>query len=157
MQELQSHNDVTSEGARKKQFSRVDLKNIFYKNETTFIFEKYVTKLKGIFNVLGKYGVPLYEDNMVKHLLDQIISPNTELKTEVSICRSSHSSTCFKASTYLSTVVARLYPYSNPSSGRSIKHSIYAAGRGDRGYGICGHFNGRGCGSGCVGGGRQGR
>ena len=61
MQELQSHNDVTSEGARKKQFSRVDLKKIFYKNETTLTFEKYVTKLKGILNVLEKYGVPLYD------------------------------------------------------------------------------------------------
>ena len=34
----------------------------FYKNETTFTFEKYVTKLKGLFNMLEKYGVPLYEE-----------------------------------------------------------------------------------------------
>ena len=33
----------------------MDLKKIFYKNKTTFIFEKYVIKLKGIFNVLEKY------------------------------------------------------------------------------------------------------
>ena len=77
MQELQSHYDGTSEGARRKQVSRADLKNIFYKNETTFTFYKYVTKLKGIFNVLEKYGVPLYEEQMVEHLLDQIMSPNT--------------------------------------------------------------------------------
>ena len=47
------------------QVSRADLKNIFYKNENTFTFEKYVTKLKGIFNVLEKYGVPLYKEQMV--------------------------------------------------------------------------------------------
>ena len=41
-----------------------------YKNETTFTFEKYVTKLKGVFHVLDKYGVPLYEDHIVEHLLD---------------------------------------------------------------------------------------
>ena len=35
-----------------KKVARVDLKKIFYKNETTFTFEKYVTKLKGIFNML---------------------------------------------------------------------------------------------------------
>ena len=57
----------------------MDLKNIFYRNETTFTFEKYVTNLKGIFNVLEKYGVLLYEEQMVEHLLDQIMSPNTEL------------------------------------------------------------------------------
>ena len=59
MQELQSHYDGTSEGARRKQVSRAYLKNIFYKNETTFTFDKYVTKLKGIFNVLELYGVAL--------------------------------------------------------------------------------------------------
>ena len=80
MQELQAHYDGTSEGARRKQVARVDLKKIFYKNETTFTFEKYVTNLKGIFNVLEGYGVPLYEDHMVEHLIDRIISPNTELK-----------------------------------------------------------------------------
>ena len=30
---------------------------------------------------------------MVEHLLEQIMSPNTEMKTEVNICRSSHLST----------------------------------------------------------------
>ena len=105
--------------------------------------------------MLEKYGVPLYKEQMVEHLLDQIMSPNTELKTEFNICRSSHSSTFFKASTYLSTVVARLYPPSNPSSGRSRKRSIYDAGRGDLDGGICGRFNGRGRDRGC--GGRCGR
>ena len=41
--------------------------------------------------MLGKYVVPLYEEQMVEHLLDQIMSPNTEFKTEVNICRSSNS------------------------------------------------------------------
>ena len=52
MQELQDHYDGKSEESRRKQVSRADLKNIFYKNETTFTFKKYFTKLKGIFNVL---------------------------------------------------------------------------------------------------------
>ena len=83
----------------------MDLKKIFYNNETTFTFEKYVTNIKGIFNVLEKYDVPLYKEQMIEHLLYQIMSPNTELKTGVNICRSSHSSIFFKASTYLFTVV----------------------------------------------------
>ena len=45
----------------RKQVAIADLNKIFYKNETPFTFEKYVTKLKGIFNVLEKYGVPLYK------------------------------------------------------------------------------------------------
>ena len=148
MQEIQDHYYITSEGARRKKVTGAYLDKILYKNETTFTFDKYVTKLKGVFNVLEKYFVPLYEEQMVNNLLDQIMSPKTELKTEVNICRSSHSSTFFKASTYLSTVVTRIYPSANTSSGRFIKRSIYAAGRGDRGDGRGGHFNGRFCGGG---------
>ena len=46
-------------------------------NEIDLKSEKYVTKLEGILNVLEKYGVTLYEEQMVEHLLDQIMSPNT--------------------------------------------------------------------------------
>ena len=81
MKELQYHYDGTSEGAQRKQVYRADIKKKFYKNETTFTFEKYVTKPKGVFNVLGKYSFPLYEEQMVELLLDQIMSPNTELNT----------------------------------------------------------------------------
>ena len=77
IQELQAHYDGTLEGARRKQFARADPKKILYKNETNFIFKKYVTKLKGIFNMLDKYDVSLYKEQMVEHLLDQIMPPNT--------------------------------------------------------------------------------
>ena len=40
--------------------------------------------------MLGKYGLPLYEEQMVEYLLEQIMSPTTELKIEVNICRLSH-------------------------------------------------------------------
>ena len=49
MYELQAHYDGTSEGARRKQVARADLKNIFYKNETTLTCEKYAAKLKVIY------------------------------------------------------------------------------------------------------------
>ena len=81
MQELQAHYYGTPEGAWRKKVDRAYLKRIFYKNETTFTFENYVTKLKGILNMLEKYGVPLYEEQMFEHILDHIMSPNTDLKT----------------------------------------------------------------------------
>ena len=59
MQELQAHYEGTSEVSWRKQVDKDDLKKIFYKNDTTLTFEKYVIKLKGVFNVLEKYGVPL--------------------------------------------------------------------------------------------------
>ena len=36
MQEIQAHYDGTPEEARRKQVARADVKNTFYKNETTF-------------------------------------------------------------------------------------------------------------------------
>ena len=58
MQEIKSHYDGTSEESRRKQFDISDLNNIFYNNETTFTFEKYITKTNMFFNVL---------ENMVSH------------------------------------------------------------------------------------------
>ena len=52
IQQLQAHYDGTSEGAQRKLVAKTDLKKIFYDNETTLTIETYVTKLKGIFNVL---------------------------------------------------------------------------------------------------------
>ena len=43
-----------------KQFSRYELKKMFYKNETTFAFENYFLNIKGLYNVLDKYGVLMY-------------------------------------------------------------------------------------------------
>ena len=94
---------------------------------------------------------------MVEHLLYQIMSPNTEFKKEVNICRSSHCYKFVKLSTYIYTVVLRLNPSSNPSSGRFRKCSIYATGYGYRGGGIGGSLNGRVCGRGLEGIGGLGR
>ena len=46
MQELQAHLYGMSEVALRKYDARSDLNKIFYKNETTFKFEEYVTKIK---------------------------------------------------------------------------------------------------------------
>ena len=40
MQYIKANYDVTSEGAQRKQVARANLKKIFYKNETTFKFDK---------------------------------------------------------------------------------------------------------------------
>ena len=76
MQELQGHYYGTSKVTRKKKVARYDFKKIFYKNGNTFIFEKYVIKLKEVFSVLDKYGVPVYEEQVVAHMIDQIMLPN---------------------------------------------------------------------------------
>ena len=94
--------------------------------------------------MIYNYNVHLYEENKVSQLLDKINCSNNDLKTEVNICRSSHSASFNTASTYLSTVISRHLPYTHPSSRRyGRKRQVYSSGRGGKG-GIGGQFEGRG-------------
>ena len=52
-----------------------DLRRLFYRNKTTFSFKKYITKMKQKMNVLDHYNVPLYEEDKVRQLLDNINFP----------------------------------------------------------------------------------
>ena len=74
--------------------------------------------MKQKINVLENYNFPLYEEDKVRQILDNINFLNNNFKTEVDICRSRHSAIFETASTYLSTVISRLSPTTHPSSGR---------------------------------------
>ena len=130
MKALQDHYDGPSEGERRKQIARSDLEKLFYRNESTFSFEKYVTIMKMNFKVLRKYEVPVHEEDKTRMLLNNINNPNTELKTEINICRSQYADTFENASTYLATQISRIFPEYQPTSGRYAR-----GGRGYRGYG----------------------
>ena len=62
MLSLQNHYYGKSLGGRRKQVAKDDLKRLFYRNKTTFPFDKYVTNMNKKFNVLENYIVPLYEE-----------------------------------------------------------------------------------------------
>ena len=47
------------------------LKSLFYRNKK-ISFEKYVTKTKQKFNMLENYNVPLYDEDKVRKILDNI-------------------------------------------------------------------------------------
>ena len=76
MLKSKNHYYGKSEGERRKQVAKDDLKRFFYRNETNFYFEKYVNKTKQTFHVLNNYNVPLYEEEKVRKLLDNIHFPN---------------------------------------------------------------------------------
>ena len=80
----------------------------------------------------------------MEHILDHIMPLNTDSNIEVKVCRYSHSSTFAKARTYISTLVLRIYPYTNPWSGRFRNCGTYATGSGKCGSGRGRFFNGRG-------------
>ena len=149
---LQTHYDGTAEGERRKEVAKNDLKSLFYRNESTFSFEKYVTKMQAFYNTLEQYGEPEYESNKVKNLLDKINCPNNDIKIEVNICRNQHRDNFVQACTYTATAILRIFPNAQPSSTKYRKRrEIHAFGQGG------GRGRGRGRGRGGRGGRGQGR
>jgi hypothetical protein len=116
MEALQSHYDGDAEAEKRKQAAKSDLQTLFYRHEAAFSFEKYINRMKKCFDTLEKYQVPYYEEDKVKLLLDKIQNSHGEVKTQVSICRASYSSTFVEASTYMSREISRIFPSSNVAS-----------------------------------------
>jgi len=120
MKALQLHYDGPDESKRRKEEARSKLKNIYYKHEGTFTFEKFITNLYEAFQVLEKYGAPLYEEEKLRLLFSKSQNAHPEFKQEVVICRS-QCLTFASAVVYLKTVVARLFPdVAKPKSRRNM-------------------------------------
>ena len=68
MKALQMHYDGPDESKRRKEEARAKIKSIYYKHESTFTFEKFVTNLYDAFQILEKYEEPLYEQEKLRLL-----------------------------------------------------------------------------------------
>jgi hypothetical protein len=121
MEALQSHYDGDAEAEKRKRAAKSDLQSLYYRHEAAFLFEKYINRMKKCFDVLDKYQVQYYEEDKVKLLLDKILSNHGEVKTQVSICRASYSSSFVSASTYMSREISRIFPLSNVASSNFSK------------------------------------
>jgi len=127
MKALQLHYDGPDESKRRKAEARSKIKNVYYKHEGTFTFEKFVTNLYDAFQILERYGEPLYEEEKLRLLFSKSQNAHPEFKQEVDIYRS-QCSTFASAVIYLKTVVARLFidvakakPRRNVSSSKTSK------------------------------------
>ncbi len=120
MKALQVHYNGPAESKRRKEEARTKLRNLYYKHEGTFPFEKFVTNLYDAFRVLEKYGEPVYEGEKLRLLFTKSQNADPEFKQEVIICRS-QCATFTSAVVYLRTVVARLFPdVAKPKSRRYV-------------------------------------
>jgi len=109
MKDLQLHYDGPDESKRRKEEARSKIKNVYYKHEGTFTFEKFVTNIYDAFHILEKYGEPLFEEEKLRLHFSKSQNALPEFKLEVLIYRS-QCSTFASAVVYLKTVVARLFP-----------------------------------------------
>jgi hypothetical protein len=113
---LSGHYDGPAEGDKRVTVARHDLKIIHYRNESSFSFEKYSSKLKKAFDTLEQYQQPKTEREKVEILLDQINTNDTRLVTALGICRDRHANTFTDACTYLSQQIAVIYPQHQPNA-----------------------------------------
>ncbi len=115
-QALCGHYDGAAEGDKRVTVARSDINIVHYRNESSFSFEKYSTKLKKAFSTLAQYGQPKSEREKVDILLSRINTNDQQLITAIGICRDGHSATFETACTYLSTQIAIIYPQHQPNA-----------------------------------------
>ena len=95
---------------------RANIDQAFYKNESTFSFERYTTRLRHAFDILRQYNQPKSDREEVEILLKQINKNNTQLTACIQICCHRYSSNFNDAATYLTTQIAQIFPDSQPGS-----------------------------------------
>lgn len=113
---LVAHYDGPAEGDKRVAIARSNIQSAFYKNESTFSFEKYSTRLKRAFDTLRQYNQPKSNREEVEILLKNINTNNTQLTSCIAICRDTHSNTFQDATTYLSTQIAQIFPQTQPGA-----------------------------------------
>ena len=113
---LCNHYDGPAEGDKHITIARNDIKILHYKNESSFSFEQYSTRLRKAFLTLEQYEQPKHEKEMVETLLDQMNTNDNRLVTAIGICRDSHGDTFDNACTYMSQQIAVIYPQHQPNA-----------------------------------------
>ena len=83
------------------------MKNVYHKHEGTFTFEK-LTNLYDSFQILEKYGEPLYEEEKLWLFFAKCQNSQPEFQQEIIIYRS-QCPTLLSAVIYMKTLVARLF------------------------------------------------
>ena len=96
--------------------SPANIDQAFYKNESTFSYDRYTTCLKHAFDTLWQYNQPKSDREEVEILMNQINKNNTQLSACIQICRHSYSANLNNSVTYLSTQISHIFPDSQPGS-----------------------------------------
>ena len=114
--QLCDHYDGPAQGDKRITIARSDIKLLHYKNESSFSFEQYSTRLRKAFLTLEQYKQPKHEKEKVQVLLDQMNTSDNRLVSTIDICRDGHADTFDNACTYLSQQIASIYPQHQPNA-----------------------------------------
>ena len=84
------------------------ISSTFYTHEGTFTFEKFIPILHDTFQVLEKYGEPLYEKEKLRLLFNKSPNNHPEFNQEIIMYRQQYYMFA-ETVTYLKSVVSRLF------------------------------------------------
>ena len=80
MKSLTEYSDSSNEGERFMNITKLDLKELYFKRQNVFPFEKYVNRLKEAYNTLKELKQPKFEKQKVRTLLDHIMVTYDQVK-----------------------------------------------------------------------------
>jgi hypothetical protein len=127
------------------------LNQLHYRNETSFLFQHYITRMSECFELMEDNNQGFSEAQKVKKMLDGVVSTNAEVVAIKAVVCTAHPTDFNGTSTFMASQIALLYPAAT-SDLRNKQKTLavtQTAGCG-RGRGCCG--GGRGAGSRGAGG-----
>ena len=143
---LCDHYNGEAEENKRVDMAHEQLKQLYYTNETTFPFEKFLTKLKAAFAVLDEVKDEKLSDKQKVHkMLDMIRSNDPALISAVTVTRKEYKTDFTGAANYFSSEVTRIYPAAQAqNSSRRRRISEVNTDQGGRdGRRVRGRFGGR--------------
>ena len=132
MKALRDHYDGPGSKMKRLANANQSISTLHYTQEHTFSFEKYITKLKGAFNILKDNEEPKTEREKVRLMLQKIQSNNVQIQSAISTIAMDDSlnSNFDLACNKLSERIAIIFPSS--TTGRQRYRTMSATNSGSR-------------------------
>jgi hypothetical protein len=124
-----------AETARRAAEAEALLERLHYKNEASFSFERYITRLNECFELMDDNDQGLSEAQKVKKLLKGVTSTNPEVIAIKAVVRSTHPTDFNRASTLIAGQIAVLFPAVNTDMRPKRKISALEGNQNGRGRG----------------------
>ena len=144
---LRDHYVGEAHDMRRAATATAKLEALFWKNESAFPFEKYLTRMNEAFKELEDADQPMYVQQKVQFLLKSMRCDDIQVQTTMGIVRDRYSHDFEGACMALSRTISSRFALADPNKGN--KRSIGAttttkAGKSGRGGGRSGNRSGRG-------------
>jgi hypothetical protein len=146
---LREHYVGEAHDMRRAASATANLETLFWKNEASFSFEKFLTRMSEAFKELEDAGQPLYEAQKVQQLLKSIKNDDIQVQTTLGIIRDRYLNDFDGASLTLSRTISTRFANIEPMRNKrniGAVHTNQGRGRAGRGRSRSRHSNGRGTG-----------